>query len=137
MLKPANPDHHHQLTRRERRQVNLWRVLQRSVYALAVFILLVLTLIQTGRCLKLFLDEPTYFETSVKLQNEVEFPSITVCPDDGGYKKDVLKVRDVFRMPSNLGFTYFDCSFTYLNLTLNLNSSILRVSTWYLTFVLI
>ena len=75
-----------------RRTIFCWRLLQRSVYGLALVALVLILLIQTYQCVILYLSEPTYFSTEVLAQRKVAFPAMTVCPEGGGYKEDVLQV---------------------------------------------
>ncbi len=66
---------------------------RRLIYWTAVLVLLALLAVQVSKCLRLYLDDPTYFSTKIVEQRQVPFPSVTVCPEKDGYKEDVLQVR--------------------------------------------
>lgn len=58
----------------------------------SVSLLAALLCVQTGRCVYKFAQVPTYLSTDVVAQNDSEFPAVTLCPEDDGYKADVLQV---------------------------------------------
>ena len=68
------------------------KLLQRSIYFVALLLLVLILLVQSYRCMVLFFADPTYFSQSIVNQNKVEFPSFTVCPGSGGYKEALLQV---------------------------------------------
>ncbi len=56
--------------------------------------LLVITLYQGYFCIAHFLEYPTYTTFKLVNQNEVDFPSMTFCPDlKDVFKVDVLEVN--------------------------------------------
>ena len=77
----------------ERATINCLKVGKKVVFVLFVLILISLLMIQTAQCLTLYISKPTYTETVLINQKYSEFPAFTICPEGGGYKEDVLKVR--------------------------------------------
>ena len=61
------------------------------------FLLLLVSLltIQVIRCIFKFIEVPTYVSSKILNQNKADFPAMTVCPDDNGYKADVLKYHGI------------------------------------------
>ena len=65
---------------------------QKIIYFL---VLLILTLVLLGNiysCLSRYVEEPRYVETKIEPQNKALFPAMTICPQRGGYKEQILKV---------------------------------------------
>ena len=85
------------MTTTQERQIRWLRIAQRSLYGVALVGLIAVLLVQTYRIVRLYLDEPTYFSTSIAKQRDAPgFPAFTVCGDGGrGYKEDVFKVNGI------------------------------------------
>ena len=79
-----------------RTQSQCLRLLKKSVYRCSILILVPLLFVMVYQCLSFFLKNPTYFSTTIVLQKEVDFPSVTVCPEPHGYKLAVLNVSAGF-----------------------------------------
>lgn len=54
-------------------------------------VLCVLLAVQLGQCLHKYLEHPTYVSYGINMQNQTEFPAVTMCPQFG-YKDDVAEV---------------------------------------------
>ena len=54
--------------------------------------LISLVLFVVVHCLIVFSKWPTYTQIRVVPQQMAEFPSLTICPGQNGYKEDILKV---------------------------------------------
>ena len=57
------------------------QTLKYSVYGLAVFLLVSLTLIQSGQIVYKYSQEPTYISSHYDRQGSAVIPSISICPD--------------------------------------------------------
>ena len=73
-----------------------------TVNKLQLFTYIVIVLVPFGflffMVLSSFLEYsrwPIYTETNITPQNEANFPAITFCPANDGYKEDVLRVRNM------------------------------------------
>jgi len=66
------------------------KLCQRTVFFVALFILVGIFLLQVYQCLEKFASEPTYVSTHIVNQEKAQFPAITICPISKGYKEDVL-----------------------------------------------
>ena len=59
----------------------------------SLFVLVVILLVQSYRCLEKYWSDPTFISTAVVEQSRAEIPAVTACPDsDRGYRLKVLKV---------------------------------------------
>lgn len=75
------------------RTIQVLKIVQKTIFAITLGTLILLLLIQTGRCVWRYLEVPTYFASRVLPQSEADFPAITICPDgDDGYKEPLLQV---------------------------------------------
>ena len=67
-----------------------------QIVKIAFLLLLVsLLMIQVIRCIFKYVEVPTYVSSKILNQNKADFPAITVCPNDNGYKADVLKYHGI------------------------------------------
>ena len=73
-------------------QASNLRILRGCVYGLALFLLVLILLVQAFQCLRLWYVEPTYFSSAVVRQEAAAFPSFTVCPEGGGYNEEIIQV---------------------------------------------
>ena len=60
---------------------NLGKTLKYAAYGLAVFLLVSLTLIQSGQIVFKYFQEPTYISSHYDRQGSAVIPSISICPD--------------------------------------------------------
>ena len=60
---------------------NLGKTLKYAVYGLAVFLLVSLTLVQSGQIVFKYFQEPTYISSHYDRQGSAVIPSISICPD--------------------------------------------------------
>ena len=72
--------------------MTLLKLCRRLVQATALLALSALLVMQVYKVLAFYFDEPTYFSSAVVRQKKAAFPAMTVCPEGGGYKKEVLQV---------------------------------------------
>ena len=72
--------------------VKCLRFAERAVYFLVLFVLTIVLLWQTWRCLSHYIEEPAYVETKVSPQHKALFPAMTICPQYNGYNEQNLKV---------------------------------------------
>ncbi len=79
-----------------RTQLGLLRLLKGLLGGGALVVLLVILLVQVYQCLALYLEQPTYFSGAVVHQTKTNFPAMTVCPMDDGYKEQVLQVSYLY-----------------------------------------
>ncbi|XP_059079351.1 uncharacterized protein LOC131877632 isoform X2 [Tigriopus californicus] len=76
--------------------IHALKVIQKSIFILTLGTLILLLLIQTGRCLWRYLEVPTYFASRVLPQSDADFPAITICPDvNDGYKELFLQTHGI------------------------------------------
>ena len=68
------------------------KIVQKAIYILALFILILILIVQIYNCILKFMMGPTYVETKIAPQNKALFPAMTICPVTAGYKEGVLKV---------------------------------------------
>ena len=40
---------------------------------------------------------PTYISSEIVAQKDAAFPALTVCPESGGYKEDVLQANGIIK----------------------------------------
>lgn len=90
--------------RTTQRKIWLLKVVQKSIFWLALATLVVILAIQVAKCLVKYHHKPTYFSTNIVPQSHAAFPAITACPDlPGGYKLDVLQANG---FKSRLDYNY-------------------------------
>ena len=66
--------------------------LQRLLYPCCRFVLALGVIVQSARCLALYLKAPTYTEVHSIPQMDADFPGITFCPLNAGWNATVLQV---------------------------------------------
>ena len=81
-------------TRQKFRSISSLKILQSTIYVVALLGLIGITARETYQSLHHYLNVPTYTSMAIVRQEEVDFPSMTFCPlwDNYAFKKDVLKV---------------------------------------------
>ena len=62
-----------------------------------ILVLLIVLLVKITSCLMKFIESSTYTASKFVNQDQAEFPSMTICSNDGenGYKKDVLNFHGI------------------------------------------
>ena len=86
----------------KRTKLRILRVLSSYSYYGALLVLTVFWVVQSAQCVFKFYENPTYVSTEIREQMDVdiaEFPAVTICPKNGGFKEDVLRVRPIFYLP--------------------------------------
>ena len=68
------------------------KCVQNLIYVILLFILTLILLVQIYYCMAHYANRPTYIETKFAPQHKALFPAMTICPQNGGYNEDVLKV---------------------------------------------
>ena len=74
------------------RHITCLRILNRLAQSLAVLVLFIILLVQAFKCVEKYMREPTFVSTKIVEQRESEFPAVTICSMDNGYKEDVMAV---------------------------------------------
>ena len=77
------------------RKVSKLKFLQKGIYVVALFILILLLLVQTIQCVVKFAKGPTYISSEIVPQKEAGFPALTICPESNKYKEDVLLAHGI------------------------------------------
>ena len=72
------------------RKIRKLKFLQKGIYVVALFVLILLLLVQTIQCVVKFARGPTYISSEIVPQKEAGFPALTICPESNKYKEDVL-----------------------------------------------
>jgi hypothetical protein len=84
------------------------------------------------------MDGPTYFSSDILIQEQAEFPAMTVCPLTNQYKLDVLQAngieeKDRYNYKTNLTWSSNNSNVVteselFLNLTYNLDELVKRIT---------
>ena len=77
------------------RKITKLKFLQKGIYVVALFILILLLLVQTIQCVVKFARGPTYISSEIVPQKEAGFPALTICPESNKYKEDVLLAHGI------------------------------------------
>ena len=85
------------------RKITKLKFLQKGIYVVALFILILLLLVQTIQCVVKFARGPTYISSEIVPQKEAGFPALTICPESNKYKEDVLLAHGI---SSEKGYNY-------------------------------
>ena len=62
------------------------------MYTTAFITLVGLLIAQSTKCVMKYVEGPTFTEMKIAKQQEAEFAAVTLCPQNNGYRADVLKV---------------------------------------------
>ena len=58
-------------------------------------------MLQAVQCVVKFMRGPTYISSEIVAQKDAAFPALTVCPESGGYKEDVLESYGILKNDYN------------------------------------
>ena len=74
------------------KKICILQKLRQLVYSFYLFVVIVGVIVQSTKCLAVFLEGPTYTDIKSVPQMDAAFPGITVCPLKNGLNESVLKV---------------------------------------------
>ena len=81
---PSSPLGHeamlpHKVSCKDRCLLGLIYIAKRSIFVISLVCLLLLTLVQSFKCLDKYLDKPTYISSAIVDQYEADFPEVSLC----------------------------------------------------------
>ena len=80
------------------KKVCILQKLQQLVYPFFLFVLVVGVIVQSTKCLVVFIKAPTYTDVQSVPQMDAAFPAITFCPMKDGLNETVLKVHVLYNI---------------------------------------
>ena len=123
-------------TKADQRKIGRLKFLQKGIYVMALFILILLLLVQTIQCFVKFARGPTYISSEIVPQNEAGFPAMTICPETNKYNKTLLEQHGIasdkrYNWKTDLNWSSNQTDVTesqlFLMATKNLNDIVKRV----------
>lgn len=78
-------------TKANKRKIGRLKFLQKGIYVVALFVLILLLFLQTIQCFVKFARGPTYISSEIVPQNEAGFPAMTICPESSPYNETLLQ----------------------------------------------
>ena len=74
------------------RKIRCFKCLEKLVYTTVFITLVGLLIAQSTKCVMKYVEGPTFTEMKIAKQQEAEFAAVTLCPQNNGYRADVLQV---------------------------------------------
>ena len=80
------------------KKICILQKLQQLVYPFFLFVLVVAVIVQSTKCLVVFIEGPTYTDIQSVPQMDAAFPGITFCPLKNGINETVLMVQVLYKI---------------------------------------
>ena len=76
-------------------KIKLFKKIMKNLFILLFVLLLTIQII---KCIQKYIHSPTYVTSKIVAQNMAEFPAISICPINNGFKLNILQahgIRDI------------------------------------------